>query len=208
MHHYIYEIRNIVNGHVYVGKHSTNDLDDGYMGSGTDLLEAIATFGLESFRKKVLSYHPTEEVAYEAESMIVTKEFVERQDTYNLKEGGLGGKWGSESCRRGGHAMAKVVWSDPDFRRRHSTRTSQRNRRLHESDIMKPVDWTGRRHTDETKEKIGKANSLRQTGSGNSQYGTKWIHHLDRQISKRIPHDQVDAFLAEGWCLGRKMSFK
>lgn len=35
--HYFYKITNKVNGHFYYGIHSTNDLNDGYMGSGTRL---------------------------------------------------------------------------------------------------------------------------------------------------------------------------
>ena len=38
--HYFYKIENIINGFYYYGIHSTNNLNDGYMGSGRKLKRA------------------------------------------------------------------------------------------------------------------------------------------------------------------------
>jgi len=37
---YIYLITNTINGKIYIGKHSTDDLKDDYMGSGKILYKA------------------------------------------------------------------------------------------------------------------------------------------------------------------------
>ena len=46
--------------------------------------------------------------------------------------------------------------------------------------------------SDETKQKIGEANSKIQSGTGNSQYGTCWIHSIEEQTSKKINKDDLD----------------
>jgi hypothetical protein len=38
-----------------------------------------------------------------------------------------------------------------------------------------PPNWTGKKHREETKIKIGATNSILQMGTNNSQYGTMWI---------------------------------
>ena len=89
--YYVYQITNLVNGKVYVGMHATDDMEDGYMGSGDLIQLAIKKYGVASFRKDILfeGYSLLDIVDKEAE--LVTQEFIERDDTYNLCVGGRTG---------------------------------------------------------------------------------------------------------------------
>lgn len=64
--------------------------------------------------------------------------------------------------------------------------------------------WKGRRHSQESKDKIGRANSLSQKGERNSHYGTKWMTSPEG-ITKSVKKDLVDEYLSNGWVLGRKL---
>lgn len=51
---------------------------------------------------------------------------------------------------------------------------------------------------------FSKAVSDSQTGTGNSQWGTKWIHNTELKQSKKIPKDNPIPF---GWKIGRVVNF-
>lgn len=91
---YLYEIKNLVNGKIYWGAHSTNDLDDGYMGSGRLVKAAIAKYGRAKFEKEFVLFVGSAEDLYEWEEALVGRVFISRPDTYNLSVGGRGSAFG------------------------------------------------------------------------------------------------------------------
>lgn len=86
--HYFYKITNNLNGHYYYGIHSTDDLDDGYMGSGTRLRYAYEKYGIENFTKEILKFFETREDAAKHEADVVNEVLVKDGDCYNIILGG------------------------------------------------------------------------------------------------------------------------
>lgn len=88
MYIYVYRITNLINQKEYVGVHTTWNLDDGYMGSGTAITRAIKKYGANNFQKEIIQFFDNETDAYKHELNIVNEEYVSRKDTYNLTVGG------------------------------------------------------------------------------------------------------------------------
>lgn len=86
--YYVYKIINKINQHEYIGFHSTNNLDDGYMGSGKLLPYVYAKYGIENFEKVILSMFNTKEEAEQYERQLVNIDYINRLDTYNISIGG------------------------------------------------------------------------------------------------------------------------
>lgn len=91
IYHIIYKTTNLVNKKIYIGAHSTNDLNDEYMGSGYNLVEAIKKYGKENFKKEILHVLSDPVKMFEKEKEIVNNDFISRPDVYNIVEGGNGG---------------------------------------------------------------------------------------------------------------------
>ena len=87
----IYKTTNKLNGKFYIGKHQTFNPNDGYLGSGKGIRDAIKKYGRENFFKEVLFIFDTEEEMNAKEKEILTKEFVSTNENYNKGVGGEGG---------------------------------------------------------------------------------------------------------------------
>lgn len=91
----IYRITNLINGHTYIGQHKYNKLNDGYMGSGKILKNAIKKYGIDKFAKNILiSRIPIREYADKAEINMIAKERSRGKAEYNIVDGGEGFRGG------------------------------------------------------------------------------------------------------------------
>jgi len=58
------------------------------MGSGTAIKLALKKYGINNFTKEILFEFSTSKEAYDKEKELVTEEFINRRDTYNMISGG------------------------------------------------------------------------------------------------------------------------
>lgn len=89
--HIIYQITNCKNNKIYIGAHSTDNINDGYLGSGKLISRAIKRHGPDNFDKEILFIFENPEEMFSKEKEIVNEEFVSRSDVYNIVTGGFGG---------------------------------------------------------------------------------------------------------------------
>ena len=81
----IYKVTNKVNGKMYIGQHITDDIDDGYLGSGAIMKKALNKYGKETFTKEWLEFADNAEDLNYLERMYVNEEWLERPDTLNRR---------------------------------------------------------------------------------------------------------------------------
>lgn len=86
----VYRTINTINNKEYIGVHATKNPNDSYLGSGKNLKKAIEKYGETSFKKEILHIFDNSDDMYNMEKMLVDSLYVSREDTYNIKEGGLG----------------------------------------------------------------------------------------------------------------------
>ena len=90
----IYETVNLLNNKTYRGKHVTANLDDGYLGSGIHLSNAINKYGADQFRREILFMALTDDdLSWVEQNVFVTLEWITSlgKQCYNKKPGGNGG---------------------------------------------------------------------------------------------------------------------
>jgi hypothetical protein len=212
MFYLVYKITNRINNEIYIGCHKTENKNDNYFGSGKILKLAIKKYGIENFTKDIIFEASSSEEMFTKE-----KELVEvGAHSYNLKNGGEGGfdyinknisaEQKSKFGKMGSEALIKRLDSDPEFRFKFIETQKQNKKQLHEKGLLKTwkdnYSWTGKKHKEESKKKIGEKNSTHQKGSGNSQYGTMWITNGTENL--RIKKEDI---IPEGWKKGRVIKY-
>ena len=98
MFYFVYKTTCLVNQKIYIGVHKTLNLDDGYLGSGKFLKQAIKKYGYENFTREILSFHDSPESAFAQELLIVNENFIKDSSNYNWKIGGSGGDTLRQRC--------------------------------------------------------------------------------------------------------------
>lgn len=97
----------IDNNKIYIGVHQTNTLEfDGYIGNGvyinnpstykhpkTKFQYAVKKHGVSKFKRCTIAVFENSEDAYALEGCIVNKQFLQRQDVYNMALGGTNGAY-------------------------------------------------------------------------------------------------------------------
>lgn len=175
--------------------HSTNNLNDGYLGSGTYLKRSINKHGRENHSIEIIEFFNTRDDLKARERELVSLQEIAKKDCMNLKIGGTGGfnkehqllgskngvlkanelrvtnpEWWEE-CKRKFSIGAKLTYSE-----------GRRPR-------INVFDWTGRNHTEQTKQKMSLSHSNIHKGNKNSQYGTCWI--TDGVKNKKILKEDI-----------------
>ena len=88
MKHIVYRTTSLIDDGIYIGVHSTDNINDGYLGSGDRIINVVKKYGKNKFKREILFDCESKEEAYWIESLIVVEWFIKRRDVYNVSLGG------------------------------------------------------------------------------------------------------------------------
>ena len=209
--HYIYKTTCKVTEKFYIGMHSTSNLEDGYIGSGKRLWNSINKWGRENHEFEILEYLPNRSSLKEREREIVNEGLLQDPMCMNLKIGGEGGFCNEEHKRKwvkagslAGRITLNKKYTNSEWIKNKSDKFIETIKNLSDEKRQSMMSgWNNRKgklHKQETKDKIGKTNSISQKGERNSQFGKMWI--TDGINNNRIDKNSM---IPEGWKKGRKI---
>ena len=214
--HYIYKTTCLITKKYYIGMHSTNNMNDGYLGSGNLILRSINKHGKENHIIEILGFFPDRKSLSIKEKEIVNEKTIKEDLCLNLKLGGEGGwenvnPWPKTRSRKlSKEHIEKVKINSSKYRH-----TIESKKKISESNKGKHHIL----HSEETKNKIRMGN-LKNVGNRNGFFGKKHSEETklkwskartgkftitDGQHIKRINPEELDFYLKQGWQRGMKL---
>ena len=201
----VYKITNNLNGRYYIGIHQTEDLNDKYFGSGSVIIAAVKKYGRSNFTKEYLAIFENKEDMIAMEIQLVTEAFIQLEETYNLRIGGIyyGGEPHSDERKAKIGAASARSWAegrmDHIIPKMRATFQERAKAGVHNS-------FLGKKHSEKTIA-ILSAKAKKRTGSKNSSFGSKWMHNRKLRITTKVRGPEVDQLLSQGWKFGRVTDF-
>ena len=218
--HYIYKTTCKVTGKFYVGMHSTDNLDDGYLGSGKILGYSRKKYGDENHTREILEMLPSREALKAREKEIVNEALLADSLNINLKYGGDGG-WDHIKTLPGYKKQLELAGKNGGFSNQHlwSQQTKQRvskkqstagkitmqtlhtNRKDEMRIFLNNATCAAKKPSAIEKRKKTFAERKHSVGERNSQFGTCWVTN---GTPIKIKKEQLDKYLSNGYYRGRK----
>lgn len=94
LYYFLYKTTNLINNKYYYSVYSTDNINDGYLGSGTVLRHAFEKYGKENFHREIIKFFDNADDMFQAERETITESMVNDPNCYNIKSGGLGNRKG------------------------------------------------------------------------------------------------------------------
>jgi NUMOD3 motif-containing protein len=181
--HFIYKTKCLITGKYYFGMHSTNDLDDGYLGSGKRLRYSIRKYGRENHIREIFEdcSEQGREFLRDREALIVDNERLSDEKCLNLCVGGnahdkykRGQKCSEETCKKISEALRGRKLSTD-----HRQKLSEKKKGENHPFFGKSSPMKGKTHSAETRARLSAV-----TGEKHHAFGKKFSEEHRRKLSE------------------------
>ena len=205
--HFIYRTTCLITDKFYVGMHSTDNLDDGYLGSGKILGYSRKKYGDENHKTEIIEYFNSRDELKRREAEVVNEDLLANPLSMNLKFGGDGG-WEHLNYRNispefaGWRKWRRSLVTKEDCSKGGKISGPMNMKLAHVAGKIKYDTFTGKKHSEKTKSKMSESHHGKHEGNKNSQFGVKRIGiNMDGKIKKVLP-EQLQEYLDAGWKKG------
>ena len=196
MKRFVYKTTNLLTGKIYIGQHSTKNIDDGYLGSGVYLKKAFKKYGKENFKCEIIAYvDGSKEDLDHAEEFFIKhhKNTVGWDMMYNTTERARGVDCHTEETRKKMSEAKKGVKLSEEIRKKMSE--AKKGVKLSEETRKKMSEsLKGRQFSEETRKKMSESLKGNQNAKGNqSRKGC----HLSEETRKKMSEAKKGVKLSE-----------
>jgi len=194
--------------------HSTDNINDGYVGSGKRLWYSIHKHGLENHICNILEFYDSREKLVIQEKDLINADLLKDPQCMNLAIGGSGswahcnqpGNWKGKSnfdWELGQKAYNQKLNSNPEFKKYCAELSRQKLLKCREIGgkigRLKALSEESNQKRKNTFQKIN-----HQSGEKNSQFGTCWIFDPLENKAIKVKKDTLHSWIDKGCRLGRK----
>jgi group I intron endonuclease len=179
---YVYITINLINKKQYVGDHSTNNLDDGYLGSGNLFTQKVKEYKRENFKKEIIEFFDTKQEAFNAQEKCINEYNTLVPNGYNISP-------------KGGHFLSGSM-------------SEETKKKLSESQKGEKNGMFGKKHSENVLKKLRKPKSDEFKEKLRKPLKYVWVFNKNIQKTKRIKMEEVESFLLKNndWEKGRYIS--
>lgn len=169
---YLYKITHLKSDRIYIGIHSTDNIDDGYFGCGIfhkngewkklnrgkyygthHIRNAFVKYGKNAFKREIINYFDSREAALKEEKEIVNEEFINDKKTFNNRVGGLGGNFSKE-------VRKKISENNPMYRKSVKEKISKIQKELWNEERKNKLSENNPMNNEEVLTKMSGKNSV------------------------------------------------
>lgn len=182
----VYKTTNLINNKIYVGRHCTNKLEDGYLGSGGNyFINALRKYGVENFKRDTIEFCENFKILCEREIYWIKKlNAINNKIGYNLCDTIQTGQQFKKGMIPWNKGLPKEL--QPNFGR---IMTEEQIIKLKEAKKRRPY-----KHSQEIKNKISRLKQGLKLNLSEEQLQRK------REVGKFIPSDKTRKLMSKNNC--------
>lgn len=204
-------------GHYYLGQHTTNNLNDGYCGSGKKLQRYFKKYGAvegETYIKEIIQFCNSQEDLNKAEYELIGDKYDTDPMCMNLRAGGM--QCGASEESRKQMRISSIGKGNANWVEGYS-HTEEECQKMREKwhDTHKSICGKGSRGPRKELTRLAISKSTKgikkiSTEQADEQrvfmIGRKWMNNGVQEI--HVSFEDIDEYLIKGWQLGRIQKHK